>query len=303
MNRRDFLKAGSLGLAGMALWPETFSTPAFKDCILGIQLYSVRDDMQKDPASTLQQLAKMGYRYVEHANYVNRKFYGYTPQAFKQLLDQLGLKMPSGHVVLKPSDWDASKKDFTDQWKYTLEDAAVVGQQFIISPWMDEHMRENKDEILRFLDIMNRCGELCKQYHLQFGYHNHDFEFNTSFNGQRLYDLILHHTDPKLVVQQIDIGNMYGAGGRAQQIIREYPNRFLLMHVKDEIPAKANGEMNEKYESCVLGKGIIPVHQIVEEGRTIGGTRYFIVEQESYQGQAPLDCVAADYAVMKQWGF
>lgn len=303
MNRRDFLKSGTLSLAGMALWPEALSAGRFPDTILGIQLYSVRDDMQKNPADTLQQLARIGYRYVEHAGYANRKFYGYTPKAFKQLLSQTGLSMPSGHVVLKPTDWDEARKTFTDDWKYTLEDAATVGQQFIISPWMDESLRTDYDRFMHFLDIMNRCGELCHQYHLQFGYHNHDFEFNTSLRGQRMYDLILQHTDPRLVAQQIDIGNMYGAGGRAQQILKEYPGRFLLMHVKDEIATTHAGEMGEKYESCILGKGVIPVHQIVDEGRTIGGTRYFIVEQESYQGQTPLSCVAADYAVMKQWGY
>ncbi|MBX6380431.1 secreted protein [Thermoflavifilum aggregans] len=303
MNRRDFLKTSSVGLAGIALWPEALSQNSFPNCILGIQLYSVRDDMQKNPAATLQQLAKIGYRHVEHAGYANRKFYGYTARDFKNLLHQLGLQMPSGHVVLKPTDWDEARKDFTDNWKYTLEDAATVGQQFIISPWMDESLRTDYNRFMHFLDIMNRCGELCHQYHLQFGYHNHDFEFNTTLQGKRMYDLILQHTDPKLVSQQIDIGNMYGAGGRAQQIIREYPNRFLLMHVKDEIRSGGQGEMGDRYESCILGKGIIPVQQIVDEGRTIGGTRYFIVEQESYQGQTPLDCVAADYAVMKKWGY
>lgn len=303
MHRRHFLKLSSASLMSMALWPEAFSEKRFPDTILGIQLYSVRDDMQKNPSATLEKLAQIGYRYVEHANYVHRKFYGYSAKEFKQLLQQLGLSMPSGHVVLKPSDWDEQAKDFTDEWKYTLEDAATVGQQFLISPWMDESLRKNYDGLLHFLDIMNRCGQLAKQYGLQFGYHNHDFEFNTTLNGQRMYDIILHHTDPQWVAQQIDIGNMYGAGGRAQQILKEYPGRFLLMHVKDEIPVAKGGEMGEKYESCILGKGIIPVHQIVEEGRTIGGTRYFIVEQESYQGQPPLDCVAADFDVMKNWGY
>ena len=88
--------------------------------------YGVREDMQQDPLVTLKALAEMGYKNVEHANYIDRKFYGYTAKEFRKVLDDLGLKMPSGHTVMGKNHWDASKKEFTDAWKYTIEDAAVV---------------------------------------------------------------------------------------------------------------------------------------------------------------------------------
>ncbi|MGN6195809.1 MAG: sugar phosphate isomerase/epimerase family protein [Ginsengibacter sp.] len=304
LSRRKFLVNGTLTVAGsLLLSTEIFASKPAKNLILGIQLYSVRDDMKRDPLGTLKQLAAMGYKNVEHANYVDRKFYGYSPKDFKKVLEDLGLKMPSGHTVMSAKDWDARANDFTDVWKQTVEDAATVGEMYVISPWLDESLRKNYDDLLKFLDVFNKSGELCKKSGLKFGYHNHDFEFKYSLNGQKIYDIILEHTDPKLVLQQIDIGNMYGAGGRALEILKKHPGRFESMHVKDEIKATNGGEMNDEYESTILGKGILPVKEIVDLFREKGGTTEFIIEQESYQGRSPIECCKEDLKVMKGWGY
>jgi sugar phosphate isomerase/epimerase len=300
-NRRHFIKQSTLAIAGTSLLSSKLFAGYRQKEIVGIQLYSVRDDMHKAPLPTLQALAKQGYKNVEHANYVNRKFYGFAPTEFKKILDDLGMKMPSGHTVLTAKHWDASKNEFTDVWKYTVEDAATVGQRFVISPWLDESLRKNMDDLKRFLDIFNKSGELCRKHGMKFGYHNHDFEFKYSLDNKKLYDIILEYTDPKLVIQQIDIGNMYGAGGRALEILKAHPGRFASMHVKDEIKS-SGGEMSDGYESTVLGKGILPVKEIVDLARK-QGTLEFIIEQESYQGKAPIDCTAEDLNVMKSWGF
>src|SRR5205085_6574867 len=180
--------------------------------ILGIQLYTVRDDMKADPSGTLQKLAAMGYHYVEHANYVDRKFYGYGAKEFRGLLDGMGLKMLSGHTRMDPQHWDESKKDFSDSWKYTVEDAAVVGQQYVISPWLDASLRKTYDDLLHYMDVFNKCGELCKRSGMKFGYHNHDFEFSTVLDNKKVFEIILDHTDPELVAQQLDMGNLYNGG-------------------------------------------------------------------------------------------
>jgi len=300
-SRRSFLKKGAFALAGTTVLSRTvFAAPKGNE-ILGVQLYSVRDQMKADPLGTLKQLSGMGYKYVEHANYVDRKFYGSTATEFKKILDDLGLMMKSGHTVMGKDHWDETKNDFTDKWKYTVEDAATVGQKFVISPWLDESLRKNMSDFKRYMDVFNKSGELCKKSGMKFGYHNHDFEFNTELDGQKLFDLILTNTDPSLVAQQIDVGNMYGAGGRALDIMKKYPGRFELMHVKDEIKSE-KGEMGG-YESTVLGKGILPVKEIVDLGRKSGGTSHFIIEQESYQGKTPIECVKEDLEVMKKWGY
>ena len=302
-SRRKFLKQTSLAIAGTALVSnKIFSiTNASKD-VLGIQLYSVRDDMKTDPSGTLKKLADIGYRNVEHANYVSGKFYGYTPEDFKKVLSDLNLNMVSGHCGLNAKHWDDAKNDFTDVWKQTVEDAVTVGQKYVVSPSMEEAVRTNMDLLKKYMMMFNKSGELCKAHGIKFGYHNHDFEFTTKVGDENLYDYILKNTDPNLVAQQIDIGNMYGAGGRALEIIKKYPGRFELMHVKDEIKA-AKGEMAEPYESTILGKGVVGTKEIVDYARAHGGTTQFIIEQESYQGKTPIDCAKEDFDIMKSWGF
>lgn len=300
--RRKFIKQSAFSIAGAALLSNKLFAGANSTHLLGVQLYSVRAEMGKDPLGTLKQLSVMGYKNVEHANYVNRKFYGWSASEFKKILNDLGLYMPSGHTVLTGAHWDATKNDFTDAWKYTVEDAALMGQKYVISPWLDEKLRTSYDAMKSFMDVFNKCGELCKKSGMKFGYHNHDFEFSQKLNDQKVFDIILQNTDPGLVIQQLDIGNMYHAGGIALDIMKQYPGRFLSMHVKDEIKAEKAGEMGGQYESTVLGKGIIPVKEIVDLGKK-SGTLHFIIEQESYQGKTPVDCVKEDLAIMNNWGY
>src|SRR5579859_7570749 len=103
------------------------------------------------------------------------------------------------------------------------------------------------------MDVFNKCGELCKKSGMKFGYHNHHFEFAKKVNDKVLYDLILGETDPNLVAQQLDTGNLFNANVKAIDIVKKFPGRFELMHVKDEIAVAGN---EEKFESTVLGKGI-----------------------------------------------
>ncbi len=300
-SRRNFLRTGGLSIAALAIGSHKLMAAADPDIYLGIQLYSVRTDMDKDPSGTLKKLADMGYKYVEHANYHDRKFYGYKPAEFKKLLEGLNMQMPSGHVQMLPNDYDFKTNDFADKWKYTVEDAATAGQKYLVSPWLDDSLRKNMKDFKAYMDVFNKSGELCQKSGMKFGYHNHDFEFKTMIDGQLLYDLILTNTDPKLVAQQLDMGNLYNGGFKAIDVAKKYPGRFELMHVKDEILSKKGGD--EKYESTILGKGIVGTKEVCDIGRTSGGTKWFIIEQESYQGLTPLDCSQQDFAIMKGWGY
>jgi len=136
---------------------------------------------------------------------------------------------------------------------------------------------------------------------MKFGYHNHDFEFSLKLNAIPVYDLILNNTDPKLVIQQLDIGNMYGGGGRAADLLKRFPGRFESMHVKDEIAVA--GAATEKFESTILGTGLINTKEVIDMGRKSGGTVHFIVEQESYQGKAPIDTIKEDLEILHKWGY
>jgi sugar phosphate isomerase/epimerase len=302
-SRRAFLKKGAATVATLSVFSNSFLASAKgkkgKE-LTGIQLYSIRDDMKADPMGTLKKLSAIGYKHVEHASYNDRKFYGWGAKEFRKILDDLGMKMPSGHTVMnKQKHWDDAKKDFTDAWKYTVEDAATCGQQFVISPSMSQEARKSSSELKAFMDIFNKSGELCKKSGMKFGYHNHDFEFAEKLDGTTVYDIILKNTDPSLVMQQLDIGNLYNGGANALEVVKQYPGRFESMHVKDEIKATSG---NEHYESTILGKGIVNPKEVIDLGRK-NGTIHFIIEQESYQGKTPLDCAKEDLDIMKKWGY
>lgn len=299
-SRRTFVKSGAMVVLGAAILPRSAFASSVQKGMVGIQLYSVRDDMMKDPRGSLAQLAKMGFIYVEHANYVDKKFYGFLAPEFRKILDGLGLKMISGHTVMEKQHWDEAKKDFSDSWKKTVEDAAVLGQKWVISPFMDESMRKTYDDFKRYMDVFNKCGELCKKSGMKFGYHNHDFEFSQKLNDEKIFDIIMKSIDSNLVALQLDIGNLYNGGAVALDVMNKYPGRFEIMHVKDEIPAKSG---TEKYESTILGEGIVNTQKVVELATTKGGTRCYIIEQESYGDKTPMYCAQTDLDIMKKWGY
>ena len=259
-----------MALVGAGFLPKVLQAanlaPAKKISLIGIQLYSVRADMAKKPYETLKALANMGYQYVEHANYINRKFYGYKATEFKKVLNDLGLSMPSGHTVMNIDHWDKSKNDFTDAWKYTVDDAATLEQEYVISPSIDE------------------------------------FEFTEKINDTLMYDLIMNNTNPELVIQQLDFGNMYGSGGRAKEWLDKYHGRFPSLHVKDEIKVDGRGEMNDGHDSTTIGDGLVNPKMLCELAKQVGGAHHFIIEQESYQDKTPLECARINLATMNKWG-
>lgn len=299
-SRRNFIKSGAMAMVAASLLPKNATAAGRSNGIIALQLYSIRDDMTKDPIGSLKQVSKMGYQYVEHANYVNRKFYGYSPREFKKVLDGLGLKMISGHTVMGKQHWDDVRKDFSDSWKQTIDDAAVLEQKYVVSPSMDETMRNNYDDFKKYMDIFNKCGELCKKRGMKFGYHNHDFEFSEMLNNEKLFDIMMKSINPELVVVQLDIGNMYNGGAVAMDVVKQYPGRFENLHVKDEILSKGG---NEKYESTIIGKGIVNAREVVDLATKIGGTKVYIIEQESYQGKTPMECVKENLRIIKEWGY
>jgi sugar phosphate isomerase/epimerase len=299
-SRRNFVRTSALAALGTVLLPGSALAAKKKKGMVGLQLYSVRAEMSKDPLGSLTQLAKMGYVYVEHANYVNRKFYGYTAPEFRKVLDGLGLKMISGHTVMGKQHWDETKKDFSDSWKFTVEDAAVLGQKWVISPSMDNSMRKTYDDFKRYMDVFNKSGELCKKSGMKFGYHNHDFEFSEKLNNEKLFDIMMKSLDRNLVAMQLDIGNLYNGGAVALDVMNQYPGAFEIIHVKDEIAATSG---SEKYISTVLGEGIVKTKEVVDLARKKGGTSCYIIEQESYGDRTPMDCVKADLDIMKKWGY
>jgi sugar phosphate isomerase/epimerase len=286
MQRRTFLKTSALGLATTSFLPEKLLAAGPRH--VSLQLYSLREDMKKDPKGTIEAVGKIGYREVEHAGYGAGKFYGLTPAEFKNLLTANGLTMPSGHTALLPKHVDGSG-NFTDEWKQTVDDAATLGQQYVISPWIDVSMRKTADGLKKVSELFNKAGELCQKSGMKFGYHNHDFEMN-QVDGQVIYDLLLANTDPKLVTLQMDVGWVVTGGSDPVAWFKKYPGRFELLHMRDVKPMPGH----EHPVGVDLGDGIVKFDEILKN-KKLAGARYFVVEQEEYGTKTPLQAVTTDY--------
>ncbi len=299
-SRRTFLKSGTIAALGAAFYPRlAFASAAAGAATVGLQLYSVRSDMEKDPKGSLKKVADMGYKVVEHAGYNDRKFYGFTPVEFKKILGDLGLKMHSGHVDFGMKAWDASKKDFTDTWKHTVEDAAFMGQKFVITPQLDEDAQKDYDKLMQVIDLWNKCGALCQKHGMKFGYHD-DFFQDAVLHDMKLYDIIMKNTNPESMMQQFDIANLYNAAGTdPKEIIAKYPGRFESLHVKDVLKEKNKENM---HDSTILGKGVLNVKEVVDLA-VKNGSWLLIIEQETYQNESPMDCAKDNLAAMKKWGY
>jgi sugar phosphate isomerase/epimerase len=174
--------------------------------------------------------------------------------------------------------------------------------KYLVSPGVDESLCKNMDDFKFYVDLINKTGQLCQKAGIHFTFHNESYEFNHSIDGTVLYDLLLQLSDKTLIAMQIDIGNMYEPGGRALYYLKKHPNRFRLMHVKDEIKRDAPGQNGNLYQSTLLGKGVVDVKGIIDYARK-SGTKYFIIEQGEYGDKTPLWCAEENLKKMKRWGF
>jgi sugar phosphate isomerase/epimerase len=258
-SRRDFLKTtGVLALGAWAL-PEYASAAKVQD--VGIQLYTVRQEMLADAKGTLTQLAKLGYKELESANSQKGHYYGLKAKEIKQLTKDLGMTLRSGHVHID--------KD----WQKTVDEAAESGQQYLICSSLPR-AGQTVSNYQRVADIFNQSAEACRKANLIFGYHNHEYEFEKE-NGKVLYDVLLEETDKDLVKMELDLGWVIVTGHDPVTYFKKYPNRFPLWHLKDM--------KKDKAESTEFGKGRINIPKMFQQAK-MSGMKYFFVEQEEYAG-------------------
>ncbi|HEU4858356.1 MAG TPA: sugar phosphate isomerase/epimerase [Chitinophagaceae bacterium] len=282
MKRNEFLKLSGLALAGLAsasgLPGCTASDEKLKE--FGIQLWSVRDDLAKDPKSVLKQLSSYGYKQIESFEGEKGMFWGMSNTEFKSYMDELGMKIVSSHCDIN--------KDFEKK----AADAAAIGIKYLICPYKGP--QENLDAFKKFADEFNQKGEICKKNGIRFAYHNHDYSF-VVMNGEMGQDVMMKNTDPNLVDFELDMYWVVAAGQDIETWLKKYPKRFRLGHVKDR---KKDATAADKDASTDLGTGSIDYTNILKTAKK-EGMEYFIVEQERWDGTTPLQAAAADAKYMK----
>jgi sugar phosphate isomerase/epimerase len=280
-NRRDFIKTTSILTAGSLIIPQyackSKKKPASQEIqditeILGLQIYSLRDQIDEDLEGTLQKVAEIGYKNIEGYGYGDRMILGKTPSEFQKIIHDLGMKLPSMHVVTELTT-EESRASILDQWKVTVEDMASINVLYTVYAILPEEERQNLDDFKKWAERFNQFGEICQQAGQQFAYHNHDFEFKV-IDEQMGYDILLKETDPELVQFELDMYWITKGGQDPVAYLEKAPGRYELWHLKDM-------EDSEEKSFAEVGYGTIDFEKIFAKRETAGMKMCFVEQDES----------------------
>lgn len=274
MKRRTFIKnTGAIGAITLLPAPllSMIPKPIYK---MGYQLYSVRDEMAKNPIATIKALKAMGYQDFETYGFDPDKgeFYGYSASEFKKILDDLNVSVSSGHYgfspYLKASDDDLKK--FVDQ---CIVAAKAIHSKYITWPWIAPEQRTIENFKL-MSQKLNTIGEQVTAAGLGFAYHNHGFEFE-DHQGQNGFDIIMSETDPSLVKLQMDMyWVIHSSSYTPKELIKKQPGRYVMWHIKDLDPVSR--------DYTELGNGAIDYTELLPSPSESGLEFYFIEQGGNY---------------------
>jgi sugar phosphate isomerase/epimerase len=281
MKRREFIQASAVTAASLISLPTFLMAGKGKNAV-GLQIYTLRDTVMKDPKGVLQKVASFGYKELEAFAYGDGKIFGMPYSEFGSFTKGLGMQVVSGHYPL-----DMARGD---KWQQAIDDAKAIGQEYMVVPWINEPERKTIDSYKSICASLNKAGEMCNKSGIRFGYHNHAFEFET-VEGQTPYEVMLKELDPKMVGMELDIYWVYRAGKDALQLFQANPGRFEQWHVKDM-------DKNDKDKNADVGTGSIDWKAIFAKAKE-SGMKHFYVEQESYPGE-PINSVEASIKNLKK---
>lgn len=286
LTRRSFLLSSSMAAAAALLIPSFACMGEKKN--VGLQLYSLRDDLPKDLKGTIEKVAKAGYTQLEGYGFsIKDQFWGLKPDEFKKLLDANGLTIPSGHYGLGTYLVDGN----TDELKAAIAAAKVMGSNYITIPWLDESIRKSADDYKKIASAINTAGQMCKDAGLRLAYHNHNFEFEKQGDTTG-YQILLNETDKNLVDFELDLYWVARSGNDPIKLFKENPGRFTMWHVKDM--DKTDPNLNTE-----IGSGTIDFKPIFADAK-LSGMKYFFVEHETNYKPNPIESVATSCAYVKK---
>ncbi len=259
MHRRRFLQSLGASLAGAALAPR-LRLGQRRLRRVGLELYSVRGAMKRDPEGTLAAVRAIGYDDVELLWSFDN--FGRTPQQVRATLDRLGLRAPSAHIApeLLAGDWDAS-----------LETARYLGHEFLIVPSLPDATNHSLDAWREWADRFNVAGAAARKAGVWLAFHNEP-EHMRPIDGQVPYDLFVARTDPQAVRLQLDVGNMAVGGGDPMAYLTRYRDRYWTFHVKDVV--------RDRTHDTELGTGVLDLRALLAAIPDIDAKPCYI-EQES----------------------
>jgi sugar phosphate isomerase/epimerase len=278
-NKQEGVKADSTGSMNSSAEDDGQVLKEF-----GLQLYTLRDILPKDPKGILKQVASFGYKQIEGYEGPLGIFWGMTNKEFKKYLDELGLTYVSTHCD--------TKKDFERK----AAEASEIGMKYLIEPYVGA--QKTVDDYKKIAQRFNELGDICKKHGIRFAYHNHGYSFK-EIDGQFPQDIFMQNTNPETVDFEMDIYWVVTAGADPVQWLQKYPNRFRLCHIKDR---KKDAQPSDEDASTDVGTGSIDFKKILKVAKA-SGVQYYIVEQERYDNSDPLKSAEADAKYLKTLKF
>ena len=276
VSRRDFLKSAGFSAVILPALTKSAIHRAAAPQPWGLQLYTVRDWMEKDMQYTLKTVYAVGYREVEFAGLFDKK-----ADKVKYWLDKIGLKSPSSHV---------SYERLKANLQAVTDEAQTLGNEYIVCPDVDSRLRLDADAWKRVAADFNRIGEQIRRLGLRFAYHNHEFEWKPLPGGEIGYDILVNETDPKYVKLQLDLYWIAKAGKDPLTYFAKFPGRFPMVHVKD---MTGNGTMVD------VGKGVIDWGRIFAKRREAGIDHFYVEHDEP---KSPFDDIKVSYDYLVRLG-
>jgi sugar phosphate isomerase/epimerase len=280
MKRREFIQRSAMAASVLAL-PSFLHAESAKKAKIGLQLYTLRDTITKDPKGVLQKVASFGYKELETFAYHDGQIFGLPFAEFGKFVKDLGMQVTSGHYPLELIK--------SDKWEQAVTDAKAVGQTHMVMPFLQEKDRKSLDDYKSVCAALNKAAEVCKKYKMDFGYHNHAFEFD-KMDGQVPYDVMLKELDPKQVSMELDLFWIIKAGYDPLTYFAKYPGRFNQWHVKDMDKADSTRNAN-------VGNGSIDFKPIFAKAK-LAGLQHYYIEHDNWPG-APIDSVEQDIKYLK----
>ena len=282
-SRREFLKVSAAGTISMMLLGPLAAKAGIIDDRrnfgIGLQLYTIRDAMAKDPKGALKKVADLGYKNVELAGYADEKFYGFTPSEFKKIVHDLGMEIISSHTKVEAAGITS------DNAKRMTDAHAELGVKYCIQPWVNEEDRQI-ETYKRMIADWNKVGRVMKDAGIQFGYHNHNFEFKTMNGIVPYYDIFMKEMDKDLITMELDLYWASKAGQDPVEMFKKYPGRFQLFHMKDMSEKDKPFFIIDKDDICSVGEGLIDFKRILA-AKNIAGLKYMFVEDDNQGNGKP----------------
>lgn len=284
-NRREFLKITTAGSFGMMMLGtgacKSAAAAELESYSVGLQLYTVRDAMSADVAGTLKKVSDIGYKNLELAGYSNGKFYGYAPAEFRKMVNDLGMDVLSSHTQVEAAGITM------DNAKFMADAHAELGVKYCVQPWVEEVDR-TIDSYKKMIGDWNQVGGIMKNAGIQFGYHNHNFEFATVDGLVPYYDIFMPEMDADLITMELDLFWASKAGQDPVAMFNKYPGRFQLLHFKDMRTEEAPFFDVIKDDVCSVGEGVIDFKKIWA-AREVAGAKYLFVEDDNQGNGKPFE--------------